>query len=136
MHSESKLGDQTMVDGVLKDALSDAYGKHEHMGLQGGECARDHGFNREQSDGYAIQSYQRAQAAVKSGAFDFEIAPTEIPGARGKPGTTVSIDDEPKISTSNGYVLWLSLRNSLRSGMTQRPHHTVRSLLVNDNDAC
>ena len=96
MRTGSKFGNQTMVDGVLKDGLSDAYGKQEHMGLQGEECARDHGFNREQSDDYAIQSYQRAQAAVKSGAFDFEIAPIEIPGARGKPGTTISLDDEPK----------------------------------------
>ena len=29
-------------------------------------------------------------------AFDFEIVPIEIPGARGKPGTTVDKDDEPK----------------------------------------
>jgi acetyl-CoA C-acetyltransferase len=33
---------------------------------------------------------------VKSGAFEFEIAPIEIPGTRGKPGTVVDKDDEPK----------------------------------------
>lgn len=91
-----KFGNQNLVDGVLRDGLTDAYGKQEHMGLQGEECARDHGFNREQQDDYAIQSYQRAQAAAKSGAFDFEIAPITIPGARGKPATTVDKDDEPK----------------------------------------
>jgi acetyl-CoA C-acetyltransferase len=96
MRTGAKFGDQTLVDGVLKDGLTDAYGKKEHMGLQGEECARDHDFNRSQQDEYAIQSYQRAQAAAKSGAFDFEIAPIEIPGARGKPGTTVDRDDEPK----------------------------------------
>lgn len=96
MRTGAKFGDQTLVDGVLRDGLTDAYGKREHMGLQGEECARDHDFNREQQDDYAIQSYQRAQAAAKSGAFEFEIAPIEIPGARGKPGTTVDKDDEPK----------------------------------------
>jgi acetyl-CoA C-acetyltransferase len=96
MRTGAKFGDQSLVDGVLRDGLTDAYGKKEHMGLQGEECARDHGFNREQQDDYAIQSYQRAQAAAKAGAFDFEIAPVEIPGARGKPGTTVDKDDEPK----------------------------------------
>lgn len=96
MRTGAKFGDQSLVDGVLRDGLTDAYGKKEHMGLQGEECAQDHGFNREQQDEYAIRSYQRAQAAEKSGAFKHEIAPVEIPGARGKPGVTVDKDDEPK----------------------------------------
>jgi acetyl-CoA C-acetyltransferase len=96
MRTGAKFGNQSLVDGVLRDGLTDAYGKQEHMGLQGEECAADHGFNREQQDTYAIQSYQRAQAAQKAGNFDFEIAPVEIPGARGKPSTTVDRDDEPK----------------------------------------
>lgn len=66
------------------------------MGLQGEECAQDHGFNREQQDTFAIQSYKRAQAAQKQGLFDFEIAPIDVPGPRGKPATTVDKDDEPK----------------------------------------
>jgi acetyl-CoA C-acetyltransferase len=96
MRTGTKFGNQTLVDAVLRDGLTDAYGKQEHMGLQAEECARDHDFNREQQDEYAIQSYQRAQAAQKEGKFDFEIAPIELPGVRGKPGTTVDKDDEPK----------------------------------------
>ena len=96
MRTGAKFGDQKLVDGVLRDGLSDAYGKKEHMGLQGEECARDHGFNREQQDDYAVQSYKRAQAAQKEGKFSWEIAPVEIPGARGKAGTKVDRDDEPK----------------------------------------
>jgi len=96
MRTGAKFGNQSLVDAVLRDGLTDAYGKQEHMGLQGEECARDHGFNREQQDEYAIQSYQRAQAAQKDGSFSWEIAPIEIPGARGKPGTTVDKDEEPK----------------------------------------
>ena len=96
MRTGAKFGNQSLVDGVLRDGLSDAYGKKEHMGLQGEECAQDHGFNREQQDEFAIQSYKRAQDAQQKGLFDFEIAPIEIPGARGKPGVTVDKDDEPK----------------------------------------
>jgi acetyl-CoA C-acetyltransferase len=96
MRNGAKFGNQTLVDAVLRDGLTDAYGKQEHMGLQAEECAQDHDFNREQQDEYAIQSYQRAQAAQKAGKFDFEIAPIEIPGARGKPGVTVDKDDGPK----------------------------------------
>ena len=68
----------------------------ELMGLAAEECAQDHDFNRSQQDEYAIRSYQKAQAAQKAGAFDYEIAPIEIPGFRGKPGVTISQDDEPK----------------------------------------
>ena len=96
MRTGAKFGDQKLVDGVLRDGLTDAYGKKEHMGLQGEECAQDHDFTREQQDDYAIQSYERAQAADKEGLFDFEIAPVELPGVRGKPGVTVSKDDEHK----------------------------------------
>lgn len=96
MRTGAKFGNQSLVDGVLRDGLTDAYGKKDHMGLQGEECAQDHDFNREQQDDFAIQSYQRAQAADKDGLFDFEIAPVELPGVRGKPGVTVSKDDEPK----------------------------------------
>src|SRR3954452_13312706 len=49
----AKFGDQTLVDGVLRDGLTDAYGKREHMGIQGEECANDHSFSREQQDDYA-----------------------------------------------------------------------------------
>ena len=92
----AKFGDQTLVDGVLKDGLTDAYGKKEHMGLQGEECASDHGFGREAQDEYAIKSYQKAQAADKSGAFREEIAPVEVSGGRGKPNIVVDKDEEIK----------------------------------------
>ncbi|EAS36908.3 acetyl-CoA C-acetyltransferase [Coccidioides immitis RS] len=96
MRTGAKYGHQTFVDGIMKDGLSDAYGKKELMGLQAEECAEDHGFTRQQQDDYAIRTYERAQAAQKSGGFDFEIAPIEIPGVRGKPSTVVDKDEEPK----------------------------------------
>ena len=90
-----KFGDQTMVDGVSKDGLTDAY-KKEHMGLQAEECASDHGFDRKAQDDYCIRSYEKARAAQEQGLFDAEIAPIEVGGGRGKPATKVDKDDEPK----------------------------------------
>ncbi|KAK3624519.1 erg10, acetyl-CoA C-acetyltransferase [Elasticomyces elasticus] len=84
----------TEMDGVLRDGLTDVY-KDEHMGLQGEECAEDHGFNREESDAYMTRSYNKAQGAQKEGWFEEEITAVTIPGARGKPDTTVSQDQEP-----------------------------------------
>jgi acetyl-CoA C-acetyltransferase len=114
LRTGAKFGDQPLVDGVLKDGLTDAY-KKEHMGLQGEECADDHGFNREQQDDYCIRSYKKAQAAQESGWFQEEIAPIEVSGGRGKPNVTVDKDDEPK------NVRWL---NSLSA--RRLPLHTVQ----------
>jgi acetyl-CoA C-acetyltransferase len=104
MRTGAKFGNQTLVDGVLKDGLTDAY-KNEHMGLQGEECADDHGFNREQQDDYCIRSYKKAQAAQQNGWFDWEIAAIEVSGGRGKPNIVVDKDDEPKnVSRSSAHL--------------------------------
>lgn len=94
MRNGAKYGDQTLVDGVLKDGLTDAYRK-EHMGLAGELCAAENGLSREDQDNYAIASYQRAQAATEAGLFK-EIVPVEVSGGRGKPPVVVDRDDEVK----------------------------------------
>lgn len=101
MRNGAKFGDQSLVDGLLKDGLTDAY-KKEHMGLQGEECASDHGFSREDQDEYCIRSYKKANAAQEAGWFKEEIAPIEVPQGRGKPPVVVDADDEPKNVSSHG----------------------------------
>jgi acetyl-CoA C-acetyltransferase len=101
LRNGAKFGDQTLVDGVLKDGLTDVY-KNEHMGLQGEECADDHGFSREDQDAYAIRSYKKAIAATEAGWFKEEIAPVTIKGTRGKPDTVVDKDDEPSKFNEEG----------------------------------
>jgi acetyl-CoA C-acetyltransferase len=108
LRTGAKYGHQSLVDGIMKDGLTDA-GKQELMGLQAEECAQDHGFNREQQDDYAIRTYEKAQAAQKAGLFDEEIAPIQLPGFRGKPGVTVTQDEEPKnVSISIRRVAFMS----------------------------
>lgn len=96
LRNGAKYGDQTLVDGVLKDGLTDCYGKKEHMGLAGELCAKDHEITREQQDDYAIKSYQKAQKATETGVFKTEIIPVEVSGGRGKPNVLVEKDDEVK----------------------------------------
>lgn len=91
-----KYGDGSLVDGVQKDGLRDAYGKQELMGMQGELCASTHDLTREMQDEYAIKSYQKAQAATEAGVFKAEIAPIEVSGGRGKPPVKVERDDEVK----------------------------------------
>lgn len=94
LRTGAKYGDQNLVDGVLKDGLTDAY-KKEHMGLQGELCASDHDLSREAQDEYAVKSYQKAQAATEAGLFK-EMIPVEVSGGRGKPAVKIDRDDEVK----------------------------------------
>lgn len=91
-----KYGNDTLVDGLLKDGLSDAYSS-DHMGLQAEECAADHSIPRADQDAYAIRSIQKAQHATQSGLFSHEITPVPIPGARGKPATVVDKDEKAQM---------------------------------------
>ncbi|RDW87693.1 acetyl-coa acetyltransferase-like protein [Coleophoma crateriformis] len=95
LRTGAKYGDQTLIDGVTKDGLTDAYDKL-HMGMAGEECAADHSITREQQDEYAIKSYQKAQKATEAGLFKTEIVPVEVSGGRGKPNITIEKDDEVK----------------------------------------
>ncbi|KAK7404007.1 erg10, acetyl-CoA C-acetyltransferase [Neonectria punicea] len=95
LRTGAKYGDQTLVDGVLRDGLTDAYNKKEHMGLSGELCAQDYELTREAQDEYAINSYKKAQAATEAGLFT-EIVPVEVSGGRGKPAIKIDRDDEVK----------------------------------------
>lgn len=73
-----------------------AYGEKELMGFAAEECAREHGLTRDDQDEYAIRTIKKAQEATQKGLFatDVEIAPVTVPGARGKPATTVEKDEK------------------------------------------
>lgn len=90
-----RMGNNTVVDGMIKDGLWDPYGD-KHMGMCGEKCATMYKIDRKAQDEYAIQSYKRAADAHKAGAFKDEIVPVTIPGARGQPGKTISDDEEYK----------------------------------------
>ncbi|KAI1739102.1 acetyl-CoA acetyltransferase [Xylaria scruposa] len=95
LRNGAKFGDQSLVDGMLKDGLTDAY-KKEHMGLAAELCSEDHGVSREAQDTYAIATYQRAQEATAAGIFSKEIVPVEVSGGRGKPAIQITTDEEVK----------------------------------------
>ena len=57
--------------------------------------AADFKVSREDQDAFALRSQQRAAAAQKSGYFDEEIVPVEIPQRKGDP-VVVSRDEHPR----------------------------------------
>ena len=87
-----KFGPTTMVDGIQKDGLTDAYDNNV-MGVCADLCATEYNITREQQDNFAIQSYERAKKAWETGKFDNEIAPVSIPQKKEEP-FLVSKDEE------------------------------------------
>tara|TARA_R110002051_G_scaffold10001_4_gene37956 strand:- start:21748 stop:22926 length:1179 start_codon:yes stop_codon:yes gene_type:complete len=87
-----KFGPQTMVDGMQKDGLVDAYDGNA-MGVCADACATEYSFSREDQDAYAIQSYKRSAAAWEAGKFKDEVVPVAVPQRRGD-AVIVDIDEE------------------------------------------
>ena len=100
----TKFGPATLIDGMQKDGLVDAYDENA-MGVCADACATEYKFTREDQDTFAIQSYKRSEAAWNSGKFDNEIVPVEVPQRRGEPiiinkdeeYTNVKIDKIPSL---------------------------------------
>ena len=88
----SKLGDVKLIDGLVKDGLTDVYNNY-HMGNAAELCSTEHNISREDQDNFAIQSYERSQAAWANGKFKDEIVPVEVPQRRGEP-LIISEDEE------------------------------------------
>lgn len=88
----TKFGSTSLVDGMQKDGLVDAYDQNA-MGVCADACATEYGFSREDQDAYAIQSYTRSAAAWEAGKFDNEVVPVEVPQRRGD-AIVISKDEE------------------------------------------
>jgi acetyl-CoA C-acetyltransferase len=97
MRGGVKLGDQTLVDGMIRDGLWCAtYGCH--MGTHAEYTASKGNVDRARQDAFAAQSHQRAIAAQQAGRFDAEIVKVEIPGRKGP--TIVAADEGPRADTT------------------------------------
>ncbi|WP_417369283.1 acetyl-CoA C-acyltransferase [Flavobacterium beibuense] len=92
MRNGQKFGPATMVDGLQKDGLTDAYDNNA-MGVCADLCATEYKITREEQDAFAIESYNRSAAAWDAGKFDNEIVPVAVPQRRGEP-VMVTKDEE------------------------------------------
>ena len=78
-----RLGDGVIIDGLVKDGLTDVYNK-VHMGVCAEKCADEMNFSREEQDNFALTSYERSADAWSAGKFSDEIVPVEVPQRRGE----------------------------------------------------
>lgn len=114
MRNGVKFGPTSLVDGMQKDGLVDAYDNNA-MGVCADLCATEYNISREDQDNFTIQSYQRSAEAWEAGKFDSEIVPVEVPQRRGdalivskdEEFTNVKLDKIPSLSpvfTKDGTV--------------------------------
>ena len=92
LRSGTKFGPNTMVDGMQKDGLTDAYDNNA-MGVSADLCANKYNISREEQDAFAIQSYKKSSEAWNSGKFNNEVIPVSVPQRKGDP-IVISKDEE------------------------------------------
>jgi len=92
MRNGVKFGPTSLVDGMQKDGLVDAYDNNA-MGVCADLCAAEYKITREQQDAFAIQSYERSAKAWDAGNFNNEIVPVAVPQRKGEPVMVVK-DEE------------------------------------------
>ncbi|WP_396155837.1 acetyl-CoA C-acyltransferase [Flavobacterium macrobrachii] len=114
MRNGVKFGPTSLIDGMQKDGLTDAYDGNA-MGVCADLCATEYNISREEQDAFAVQSYERSAKAWAEGKFDNEVIPVSIPQRRGEPiifakdeeFTNVKLDKIPTLNavfTKDGTV--------------------------------
>lgn len=88
-----KMGDIKLVDSMVNDGLWDVYNNF-HMGNAAEMCVKEYKFTREEQDAFARRSFERAQGAQKSGAFNNELCKVEVPQRKGDP-KIIDTDEGP-----------------------------------------
>ncbi|MFH6604478.1 acetyl-CoA C-acyltransferase [Maribacter algicola] len=97
MRNGHKFGPASLIDGMQKDGLVDAYDQNA-MGVCADSCAAEYQFSRKDQDDFAVQSYNRSADAWKNGKFDNEVVPVEVPQRRGEP---ILVDEDEEYKNVN-----------------------------------
>jgi len=97
MRNGVKLGDQTMVDGMIKDGLW-CSSCDVHMGGHAEYTAKKADISRRAQDEFAATSHRKAVEAQRTGKFAAEIAPVTVSGRKGD--TIVDADEGPRADST------------------------------------
>ncbi|MEO9822107.1 MAG: acetyl-CoA C-acyltransferase family protein [Paracoccaceae bacterium] len=90
-----KMGDVRTLDMML-GALNCPFGTG-HMGVTAENVAKEHQITREEQDAFALQSQQRAAAAINSDRFSSQIVPVDVKVKRDM--VPFDTDEHPKETT-------------------------------------
>jgi acetyl-CoA C-acetyltransferase len=92
----ARMGDTQLLD-LMTGALHDPFHRI-HMGITAENVAEQFGISREQMDALAVQSHQRAAAAIAAGRFKAQIVPVLIKSRKGE--VAFDTDEHVKADTT------------------------------------
>ena len=95
---EMRYGHVEMKDALLQDGLWDPF-ENWGMGNAADFIAAEFEVTRAAMDQYALESHQKAIAAIDEGRFKAEIVPVKIPGRKGE-STLFEVDEGPRRDAS------------------------------------
>jgi acetyl-CoA C-acetyltransferase len=93
-----RMGNVEAIDSMLHEGLTCAIAAC-HMGITAEEVASRYSVSREDQDGFAAESQQRAVRAITEGRFGDEIVPVAVPQRKGDP-VMVDTDEYPRAGTT------------------------------------
>ena len=129
----ARMGDNKMVDTMIKDGLWDAYNNY-HMGTTAENICDVWGITREELDEFAASSQNKAEAALNSGRFNDEIVPVMI--KKKKEMVEFKVDEFPRAGvTAEGIS---KLRGAFPvgpEGVEETIEHTFPVTNVHEADA-
>ena len=73
----ARMFNAELIDGMVHDGLWEIFYNY-HMGMTSENIAIKFGISRQEQDAFALESNNRALAAIKDGTFKEEIVPVEI----------------------------------------------------------
>jgi acetyl-CoA C-acetyltransferase len=88
-----RMGHGRTLDHMFLDGLEDAYDKGRLMGTFAEDCAEAYQFTRAEQDAYALTSLERANRAIRDGAFAWEVVEVKVKSGRGE--AIVATDEQP-----------------------------------------
>ena len=91
-----KMGDTKALD-MMTGALTCPFGTG-HMGVTAENVAAEHGITREMQDAFALESQNRAAAAIAAGHFASQIVPVEVKTRKGI--EEFKTDEHPKATSA------------------------------------
>jgi 3-oxoadipyl-CoA thiolase len=93
-----ELADTTLGWRFINPKLAERHHPYS-MGETAENVAERWGVSRERQDAFAVDSQQRAVAAIEAGRFDDQLVPVEVAGRKGEV-TVVDRDEHPRADTT------------------------------------
>jgi len=109
-----RMNNGQLIDGMVHDGLWDHVNDF-HMGISAELVSEKYGVSREDTDAFALNSYEKAWKAIDGGKFKNQIVPVEIPSRKGDP-KIFDVDEIPLRKPKTTMEALAGLRPAFKKG--------------------